>query len=313
VNQAGLHIIRLSVFWGILLLILVTDLISAPLALFAGIVMGLTMGNPFPARLGKLTSYALKVSVVGLGFGINLYQVAATGLSGFIYTAMSLAITMLLGALLAKALGINKKLSHLISTGTAICGGSAIAAVAPTIKATEQDISVSLGIVFILNAAALFVFPFIGNVLSLSQIQFGTWAAIAIHDTSSVVGAATQYGAEALDIATTLKLTRALWIIPMVFITAVLTKSDGSKASFPVFIVFFLAASVLNTFLTELGSLYAFLVMLARKGLVASLFLTGAGISLAMLKNISLKPFIQGIALWIFIAALSLATIYYFM
>lgn len=301
---------QLGAFWSILLLILVTDLISAPLALFSGILVGLVFGNPFPGKLSKFTKYALQASVVGLGFGINLYQVAETGLTGFFYIALSLIVTMVVGLLLAKFFGVEKKLNHLISAGTAICGGSAIAAVAPAIKASEKEISVALGVVFILNALALFVFPFIGKLLQLSQEQFGVWAAIAIHDTSSVVGAAAQYGEKALEIATTLKLTRALWILPMVLVTAFLFKSEG-RASFPKFILFFLIASLFSTFLPGLGEVYGGLTQLARKGLIVSLFLTGAGISLPLLRTISIRPFLQGVVLWLIVASGSLLAVYY--
>jgi uncharacterized integral membrane protein (TIGR00698 family) len=302
--------IQLGAFWLILLLILVTDLISAPLALFSGILLGLIFGNPFPGKLSKFTKYSLQASVVGLGFGINLYQVAETGLTGFFYTALSLIATMAIGLLLAKLFGVEKKLNHLISAGTAICGGSAIAAVAPAIKASEKEISVALGVVFILNALALFVFPYIGNQLQLSQEQFGVWAAIAIHDTSSVVGAATQFGEKALEIATTLKLTRALWILPMVLITGFLFKSEG-KASFPKFILFFLIASLFSTFLPDLSQVYGGLTLLARKGLIVSLFLTGAGISLPLLRTISIRPFLQAMVLWLIVATGSLLAVYY--
>ncbi|TXK45833.1 putative sulfate exporter family transporter [Pontibacter qinzhouensis] len=301
---------HLGVFWLVLLLIVVTEFISAPIALFTGILLGLTFGNPYPAKLGKVTKYSLQASVVGLGFGINLYQVAETGLKGFLYTGLSLIVTIVVGLLLAKLLGVGKKLNHLISAGTAICGGSAIAAVAPAIKASEKEISVALGVVFILNAMALFIFPFIGNQLQLSQEQFGIWAAIAIHDTSSVVGAATHFGEKALEIATTLKLTRALWILPIVLITGFLFKSEG-KASFPKFILFFLVASLFSTFLSGLSDAYSWLTMLARKGLIISLFLTGAGISLPLLRTISIKPFMQGVALWLIIASGSLLAVYY--
>ncbi|WP_276499437.1 YeiH family protein [Pontibacter litorisediminis] len=302
--------IQLGIFWLILLLIVITDLIGAPLALFSGIVLGLIFGNPYPAKLSKFTKYALQASVVGLGFGINLYQVVETGLTGFFYTAISLIATMMVGLLLAKLLGVEKKLNHLISAGTAICGGSAIAAVAPAIKASEKEISVALGVVFILNALALFVFPFIGNQLHLSQEQFGVWAAIAIHDTSSVVGAATEFGEKALEIATTLKLTRALWILPMVLITGFLFKSEG-KASFPKFILFFLVASLFSTFLSGLSEVFGWLTMLARKGLIISLFLTGAGISMSLLRTISIRPFLQGVVLWLVVATGSLLAVYY--
>ncbi len=301
---------HLGFFWLILLLIALTDLISAPLALFTGILLGLIFGNPYPGKLSKVTKYSLQASVVGLGFGINLYQVAETGLTGFFYTAISLIATMVVGLLLAKLLGVEKKLNHLISAGTAICGGSAIAAVAPAIKASEKEISVALGVVFILNALALFVFPFIGNQLHLSQEQFGIWAAIAIHDTSSVVGAATQFGEKALEIATTLKLTRALWILPMVLITGFLFKSEG-KASFPKFILFFLVASLFSTFLRDLSVVYGWMTVLAKKGLIMSLFLTGAGISLPLLRTISIRPFLQGVMLWVIVAAGSLLAVYY--
>lgn len=302
--------IQLGIFWLILLLIVITDLIGAPLALFSGIILGLIFGNPYPAKLSKFTKYALQASVVGLGFGINLYQVAETGLTGFFYTAISLIATMVVGLLLAKLFGVEKKLNHLISAGTAICGGSAIAAVAPAIKASEKEISVALGVVFILNALALFVFPFIGNQLQLSQEQFGIWAAIAIHDTSSVVGAATEFGEKALEIATTLKLTRALWILPMVLITGFLFKSEG-KASFPKFILFFLVASLFSTFLSGLSEVYSWLTLLARKGLIISLFLTGAGISMSLLRTISIRPFLQGVVLWLVVATGSLLAVYY--
>ena len=304
------RIIHLSFFWLVLLLIAVTDYISAPLALFTGILLGLIFGNPYPAKLSKVTKYSLQASVVGLGFGINLYQVAETGLTGFFYTALSLIVTMVVGLLLAKLFGVEKKLNHLISAGTAICGGSAIAAVAPAIKASEKEISVALGVVFILNALALFIFPVVGKQLQLSQEQFGIWAAIAIHDTSSVVGAATQFGEKALEIATTLKLTRALWILPMVLITGFLFKSEG-KASFPKFILLFLVASLLSTFLGGLSEVYGWLTMLARKGLIISLFLTGAGTSLPLLRTISIRPFLQGVVLWLLVATGALLAVYY--
>ncbi|KAA9332822.1 YeiH family protein [Adhaeribacter soli] len=304
-------ILRLTLFWVFIILVLLTEIISAPLALLAGILLGLTLGNPYPKQLGKFTKYALQVSVVGLGFGINLNQVAATGLSGFFYTAISLAATMVLGWFLAKVFGVEKKLNHLISAGTAICGGSAIAAVAPALKASEKEISVALGIVFILNALALFIFPVIGKQLQLSQEQFGVWAAIAIHDTSSVVGAATNFGQEALEIATTLKLTRALWIMPMVLLTGYLYRAEGKSAAFPKFILFFVAASIVNTFLPDLETVYHILTTLARKGLIVSLFLTGTGISLSLLKTISFRPFLQGVLLWVLVATGSLVAILY--
>ena len=245
-------------------LVLVTDWLSAPLALSAGLVLGLTLGNPYPAQLGKVTRYALQASVVGLGFGINLYQVVETGLTGFLYTLVSLVVTLGFGFVLAKMLNVGDKLSALISAGTAICGGSAIAAVAPAIRAGKEDISVALGVVFILNAVALFLFPIVGTQLGLSQVQFGVWAAIAIHDTSSVVGAATLFGEEALKIATTLKLTRALWILPLVLLAGFVYKTEENKTAFPKFILFFLAASVISTFLPDVAGVYALLTKIAK-------------------------------------------------
>ena len=230
--------------------------------------------------------------MVGLGFGINLYQVAETGLSGLVYTFASLAATMLLGLLLGKVLGITPKLTHLISAGTAICGGSAIAAVAPAIKACAKEISVALGIVFILNALALFVFPGIGKALQLSQAQFGLWAAIAIHDTSSVVGAASRYGDEALQMATTLKLTRALWIVPMVLVSGLLFKTEGTKkVSIPTFILLFIFASVLVTFVPALTGITPFILFAAKKALLLSLFLIGANLNMDTIRSISARPF----------------------
>ena len=305
------RIFQLGFFWLVVLLVVVTNLVSAPIALSAGLVLGLTLGNPYPARLGKITKYALQVSVVGLGFGINLYQVAETGITGFMYTAISLLVTLGLGYALARLLGVGNKLSSLISAGTAICGGSAIAAVAPAIRASQKDISVALGVVFILNAVALFVFPMVGTRLGLSQEQFGVWAAIAIHDTSSVVGAATLFGEEALKIATTLKLTRALWILPLVLLAGFIFKTEGSKAAFPRFILFFLAASVISTFLVDFTAVYQIITLIAKKGLILSLFFIGTGISLALLGTISIRPFLHGVLLWILVAVGSLAGVYY--
>ncbi len=277
------------------------------MALFMGALLGLSLGSPYSAWLGKVTQYTLQASVVGLGFGINLHQVASTGTMGFFYTALSLAFTMLLGALLAKVFKVDKRLNYLISTGTAICGGSAIAAISPAIKASEKEMSVALGIVFVLNAVALFLFPIVGELLELSQQQFGTWAAIAIHDTSSVVGAATLFGEEALEVGATLKLTRALWILPLVLITGYMFKSAGAKSAFPVFIFLFLLASLVSTFMPDMEAFYSLLIMLARKGLIVSLFLTGSAVNLALVKTISIRPFLLGLVLWLLVAATSLA------
>ncbi|GAB3830284.1 putative sulfate exporter family transporter [Pontibacter rugosus] len=281
----------------------------SPEALALGLVFGLVIGNPFQRISEKASKYVLQAAVVGLGFGIDLYQVIDTGISGLLYTSVSLCITMLLGLWLGKLLGITPKLTHLISTGTAICGGSAIAAVAPAIKADVQEISVSLAVVFILNAVALFVFPVVGHVLNLSQEQFGIWAAIAIHDTSSVVGAAGRYGNEALQLATTLKLTRALWIIPMVLVSSMLFKSKNAKVQVPRFILLFILASVLVTFVPATLFIAPPVLFLAKRGLLLSLFLIGANLNRKTLRSISAKPFYQGLILWVVIAGGSLAAI----
>lgn len=295
----------------LVLSVLFTPLFSSPLALLAGLIIGLVFGTPFPDFTKKASKYALQACVVGLGFGINLYQVAETGLMGVIYTAASLLATMVLGLLLGKLFLSPAKLTHLISTGTAICGGSAIAAVAPVIKANAQEISVSLGIVFILNALALFIFPVIGEYLQLTQQQFGIWSAIAIHDTSSVVGAAARFGDEALQIATTLKLTRALWIVPMVLVSGFFFRNESKKLSIPTFIILFLLASVLFTFLPPVATIAPTLVFLAKKGLLLSLFLIGAAINMVTIRSISMKPFLQGFILWILVAASSLIIIFF--
>lgn len=297
-----LPLLQKIIIAGVILVILFTPFFSAPLALSVGLLIGLLLGNPWQKHTAVASKYALQFAVVGLGFGIDLHQVSATGLSGILYTAISLSVTLGLGFILGKALGIQPKLSHLIGVGTAICGGSAIAAVAPTIKAEPAEISVSLAIVFILNALALFIFPVVGHWFELTQSQFGVWAAIAIHDTSSVVGAASKYGADALQIATTLKLTRALWIIPMVLLSAFLFKTKETKLSLPLFIPVFVVASILYTFVPAISAVAPVIVSVAKKLLLLSLFFIGINLNLKTLKTISAKPFLQGFILWILVA-----------
>ncbi|MFD2514953.1 YeiH family protein [Pontibacter locisalis] len=299
------------VYVTVVFTILFTDIVSSPLALLAGLLAGIFVGNPFPTFSAKASKYVLQIAVVGLGFGINLHQVINTGLSGLLYTFASLLLTMLLGFALGKKLAVPPKLTHLISSGTAICGGSAIAAVAPAIKADVREISVALGVVFILNAVALFVFPLIGNALNLSQQQFGLWSAIAIHDTSSVVGAASRYGDEALQIATTLKLTRALWIIPMVLLSGLLFKAGNTKIKFPAFILLFVLASLMATFIPALAFVIPAILFAAKKGLLLSLFFIGVNLNMSTLRSISAKPFYQGLLLWLLVAGSSLALIYF--
>lgn len=279
---------------------------SPPIALFLGLLVAQFVGHPFVQHNKKLTTILLQVSVVGLGFGMNLYSAMQAGKQGLLFTVASITGTLLLGALLGKLLKIDKKTSHLISSGTAICGGSAIAAVSPVIQAEEQQISVALGIVFILNSIALFLFPPIGHWLHMTQLQFGLWSAIAIHDTSSVVGAASSYGAEALQVATTVKLTRALWIIPLALGTAIFFKNPQKKIKWPYFIGWYVVAMCINTFVEAIHPVTPYIVSIAKMGLTVTLFLIGAGLSRKNIKAVGFKPFIQGIALWVVISLTAL-------
>lgn len=282
-----------------------------PMALLLGIILSQVNGHPFAKYNSKLTKIFLQVSVVGLGFGMNLFEAAKAGKEGLLFTIVTIGITFLAGILLGKFFKIDKKVSYLISSGTAICGGSAIAAVSPIIGAKAEQMSVSLGTVFILNSLALLIFPFIGHYFGLTEGQFGLWAAIAIHDTSSVVGAAAKYGAEALQIATTVKLERALWIIPLSFVTAIVFRNKKSKVNIPYFIFFFVIAMTINTFIPQLHSAGQVILLIARKGLTVTLFLIGAGLTKETLKAVGIKPMLLGIILWIIISVSSLIVILY--
>ncbi|HEX6161198.1 MAG TPA: putative sulfate exporter family transporter [Thermoanaerobaculia bacterium] len=277
---------------------------SPPLALALGLVLALTVGTPY--KTGKATKLLLQISVVGLGFGMNLARVVAAGRTGIVFTIATIVGTLLLGYLLGRAMNISRGTAHLISSGTAICGGSAIAAVGPVIGATDEEMSVSLGTVFILNAIALFAFPVIGSALDLTQTQFGVWSAIAIHDTSSVVGAAAKYGAEALQIATTVKLTRALWIVPLAIGTAFAFRRKSARVAIPWFILFFLLASVARTYLPAPDVVWETIVRIARIGLTVTLFLIGAGLTRKSLAAVGARPLILGVVLWICISAAGL-------
>ena len=284
-----------------------TPFISTPLALLMGIVLAQLTGHPYLHLNGKTIQWLLKVSVVGLGFGMNVDSALKAGKDGLLFTVVSIFATLILGYLLGKFLKIEKKTSYLISSGTAICGGSAIAAVAPVIKADEKQISVALGTVFILNSIALFVFPFVGHYLEMSQHQFGMWCAIAIHDTSSVVGAADIYGAEALQVATTIKLARALWIIPLAFVSTMLFKNNGGKVKIPYFIGLFVLAMIANSYIPAISYVAPTIVTIAKAGLTLTLFLIGAGLSKKVLMSVGVKPLVQGVVLWI---AISIASLY---
>ena len=283
--------------------------VTPAIALFAGLAFALTAGQPYPKFSKKTSKYLLQFSVVGLGFGMNLYASLQSGKEGMLFTIVSVFAVLALGIWLGKRLLIDRKTSYLIAAGTAICGGSAIAAVGPVVKADDNQMSMSLGTIFILNAIALFIFPPIGHLLGLTQEQFGLWAAIAIHDTSSVVGAGAAYGETALEVATMVKLTRALWIIPITILTMFLFKQKGAKITIPWFILFFILAMVANTFLSLPEALTRSVVWAAKQGLTLTLFLIGAGLSRQVIRQVGIRPMVQGILLWIFIGAISLGVI----
>ena len=287
-----------------------SPLVSPPIALLFGILFVNIFGKVL--ETDSFVKKLLQYSIVGLGFGINLNTAIEAGSQGFLFTVSTIALVMIFGLLLAKILKIDKTIAQLISAGTAICGGSAIAAVAPILKANSKQTSVALGIVFVLNAVALFIFPEIGHFFNLSQNQFGIWSAIAIHDTSSVVGAASKYGNEALQIATTVKLARALWIIPLAFLISIFTKSEG-KIKIPYFIGFFILAILAGTYLPFLQNFNSIISEISRDTLKVALFLIGAGLSLQNLKNIGIKPLLLGIILWIFISSISLYAVLQFL
>ena len=285
--------------------------VTPPVALFLGLVFALTCGQAYPTFNRTVSKKLLQYSVIGLGFGMNLHASLASGKEGMLFTIVSVFGTLLIGMFIGcKLLKINRNTAYLISSGTAICGGSAIAAVGPIIKAKDSDMSVALATIFILNAIALFLFPALGHWLGMTQQEFGTWAAIAIHDTSSVVGAGAAYGEEALQVATTIKLTRALWIIPLALITALIFRSEGKKISIPWFILFFIVAMLLNTYvLTDIPQVGQFIYGIARKGLVITMFFIGASLSIDTIKSVGIRPLLQGILLWLVISAGSLAYI----
>jgi uncharacterized integral membrane protein (TIGR00698 family) len=290
------------------LILTASGMISPPLALVIGICYGFSFVHPYHIESRNLSRLLLKLAVVGLGFGMNLRQVVHAGKSGFLYTAISISGVMLLGWLFGRLLHVSKKASYLITVGTAICGGSAIAAIAPITNPNEEEMAMSLGTVFVLNSVALLIFPPIGFALHLTQTQIGLWAALAIHDTSSVVGASAKYGTQALQIATTVKLTRALWIVPLAMLTAYFTKSKA-KIQLPWFILFFCLAAVAYTYFPAGQSLYPVLSRLGRVGLTVVLFLIGTGLSKETLRRVGARPFLQGVTLWAVVAVISLMAI----
>jgi uncharacterized integral membrane protein (TIGR00698 family) len=293
----------------ICIIISASGFVSPAVALAAGIVFGLLLPHPFASESRDLSRLLLQASVVALGFGMNLHQVVHAGASGFLYTAVSIVSAIALGTLLGRLLSVQPKAAFLITCGTAICGGSAIAAIAPITKASDEDMAVSLGTVFTLNAVALLAFPAIGFAFHLTQSQFGLWAALAIHDTSSVVGAAAHYGPQALTVGTTVKLARALWIVPLALATAAVSKSS-TRIQWPWFILYFCLAAVANTYVHALATVFDTFAKLGRCGLTVTLFLIGSGISKATLRKVGVRPMLQGVVLWIVIATLSLWAIH---
>jgi uncharacterized integral membrane protein (TIGR00698 family) len=285
-----------------------SGLISPPLALLGGLVYGLVLTHPFHVESKGLARFLLQASVVGLGFGMNLREVIHAGRSGFLYTALSITAAMLFGLGLGYLMRVKKKAAFLISAGTAICGGSAIAAVGPIADASEEEMAVSLGTVFILNSVALLFFPLIGLALHMTQTQFGLWSALAIHDTSSVVGATAKYGPTALAVGTTVKLARALWIVPLSVATAVILKSRA-RIQWPWFILLFCLAAVLNTLAPAFNSAFVVLSRLGRIGLNVTLFLIGTGLNKETLRNVGVRPLLQGFTLWIIVGVGALAPI----
>ena len=290
------------------LILTASGIVSPPIALLAGIAYGFTFTHPYHLDSRNLSRFLLQAAVVALGFGMNLRQVVHAGKAGFLYTAISISMALLLGWLLGRMLGVTRKASFLITAGTAICGGSAIAAIASITKPDEEEMAMSLGTIFILNSVALLLFPAIGLALHLSQTQFGFWSALAIHDTSSVVGAAAKYGTQALQIGTTVKLARALWIVPVAIVTAYATKSK-TRVQWPWFILLFCLAAVINTYLPTAATVYSVLSRLGRVGLTVVLFLIGTGLSKDTLRRVGVRPFLQGVCLWAIVAVASLLAI----
>jgi uncharacterized integral membrane protein (TIGR00698 family) len=290
-----------------------SGLIGPPLALAAGLAFGLSTVHTFHCEGRNLSKFLLQAAVVCLGFGMNLKEVVHAGASGFMYTAISITFVLSLGVLLGKLLQVGKTQSLLISFGTAICGGSAIAAMGPVLDANEEEMAVSLGTVFVLNSVALLLFPFIGHLMNFTQTQFGLWGALAIHDTSSVVGAGAKYGPTALAVGTTVKLARALWIVPLAIATAMLKKSKA-KVQWPWFILYFCVAAVMASYvpkyLPQSVELFSALNRLGRAALTVVLFLIGTGVTRSTLKEVGVRPLLQGVTLWIVVASLSLWAIH---
>jgi uncharacterized integral membrane protein (TIGR00698 family) len=304
-SSENLKVVLIKTFFFAGLIVSASGYVSPPIALTAGIIFGLTVAHPLPADSRELSRLLLQASVVALGFGMDLHEVIKAGRTGFLYTALGICFALAAGLGIGKLLQVRANSSFLITTGTAICGGSAIAAIGPIIQADEQEMAVALGTIFILNSVALLIFPLIGAALHLTQQQFGLWAALAIHDTSSVVGASSKYGPAALVVGTTVKLARALWIVPLALITAAFKRSNRS-VKLPYFILFFCLAAVVNTCVANISRYTQTLFTLGRFSLTAVLFLIGTSISLKALREVGWRPLAQGIVLWMTVAIASL-------
>lgn len=280
--------------------------IDAPIALLLGLLFAFTLKNPCPKFNKKTSKYLLQVAVVCLGFNMNLHKSLQSGSEGMMFTVVSVIGVMVLGVMFGYYMHLNRKTAYLISSGTAICGGSAIAAVGPVVKANENEMAVSLGVIFILNAVALFIFPPLGRMFDMSQTQFGTWAAIAIHDTSSVAGAGEVFGAQAYETAILIKLTRALWIIPLALATMFIFRDKNSKISIPWFIFIFIGAMLVNTYVELPVWFVDAMVWVAKRGMVVTLFMIGASLSLKTVKSVGVRPLLLAVLLWIIIGVSSL-------
>ncbi|HPQ09325.1 MAG TPA: putative sulfate exporter family transporter [Bacteroidia bacterium] len=298
-----------KVIFIITLILCASPLVSPPIALLLGILIAQFIGHPYLHLNHKATHLLLQTSVVGLGFGMNVNTALEAGKEGFVFTVLTIIVTLVLGYLVGKLLKVNHKTSYLISSGTAICGGSAIAAISPIIKANEEEVSVSLGTIFILNSIALFVFPFIGEALNLSESKFGLWSAIAIHDTSSVVGAASKFGDTALKIATTVKLSRALWIIPLALFSSFIFKSKHQKIKIPYFIGYYVLAIILNTYIPLFKTISPTIISISKTGLTITLFLIGSGLSKKAIYSVGIRPVLQGVLVWIILSVSTLLVI----
>ncbi len=299
----------IKVLFIVALIASATPLITAPVALVLGFIFANTLGQPFPKLSGKATQWLLKGSVVGLGFGMNIHSAIEVGSDGVLITAAMIGTVLTLGYILGRLFGMPRKLSHLTASGTAICGGSAIAAVAPAVNATQSETSVALGVIFLLNSIALLIFPPMGHLLGLNDTQFGMWCAMAIHDTSSVVGAASAYSEEALMVATTVKLARALWIIPISLLSAILFRVKGKGISIPYFIFLFIGAMVLNSYIPAVEMVGGDIFNISKTMLVVTLFLIGSSLSLKSMREVGIKPLLMGVILWITVSILSLTAI----